>query len=75
MNKYTTLSAKITKEDREELRKLGINPTEIIRKAIHDEIKRARDNELMEKMKKVAPVLSKLKMDELVKDIREDRER
>ena len=75
MSKYTTLSAKITEEDREELRKLGINPTELIRKAIHDEIKKYRNNELMEKMKKIAPTLSKLKMDELVKDIREDRDR
>ncbi len=75
MNKYTTVSAKITEEDREELKRLGINPTEIIRKAIHNEIRIARNNELMEKMKKVAPILSKLKMDEVVKDIREDRER
>jgi len=67
MNKYTTVSAKITEEYREELKRLGINSTEIIR--------RARNNELIEKMKKMAPVLSKLKMDEVVKDIREDRER
>ena len=72
---YTTISAKISEEEREELKKLGLNPTVIIRKAVQDEIRKARNKDLIEKMKKVAPIISKLKLDEMVSDIREDRER
>ena len=75
MKRYTTISAKIPEEEREEIKKLGLNPTVIIRKAVQEEIKRARNNDLIEKMKKVAPIISKLNLDEIVLDIREDRER
>ncbi len=75
MKMYTTVSAKISEEEREELKKLGLNPTEIIRKAIRDEIRKAHNKALIEKMKSVMPVISKLNMDEIVSDIREDRER
>ncbi len=75
MKRYTTVSAKISEEEREELKKLGLNPTAIIRKAVQDEIRKARNKDLIEKMKKVAPIISKLKLDEMVSDIREDRER
>jgi antitoxin CcdA len=75
MKMYTTVSAKITEEEREELKKLGLNPTEIIRKAIRDEIRKANNKALIEKMKSLMPVISKLNIDEIVSDIREDRER
>ena len=75
MKRYTTISAKIPEEERDEIKKLGLNPTSIIRKAVQEEIRRARNKDLVEKMKKVAPVISKLNLDEIVSDIREDRER
>ena len=75
MKRYATISAKIPEEEREEIKKLGLNPTSIIRKAVQEEIRRARNKDLIEKMKKVAPIVSKLNLDEIVSDIREDRER
>ena len=75
MHKYTTISAKISEEEREEIKNLKLNPTEIIRKAVQEEIRRARNKELIEKMKKVRPIISKLNTEEIVSDIREDRER
>ncbi len=75
MKMYTTISAKIAEEERGELKKLGLNPTVIIRKAVQEEIRRARNKNLIKKMKRVAPIISKLKFDEIVSDIREDRER
>jgi hypothetical protein len=75
MKMYTTVSAKISEEEREELKKLGLNPTVIIRKAVQDEIRKARNKILIEKMKRVKPIISKLKLEEIVSDIREDRER
>ncbi len=75
MKTYTTISAKISEEEREELQRLGLNPTTIIRKAVQEEIRKVKTKNLIEKMKKVAPIISKLKIDEIVSDIREDRER
>ena len=75
MKMYTTVSAKISQEDREKLRKLGLNPTEIIRRAVQEEIRKASNKALIEKMKRMKPVISKLNLDEIVSDIREDRER
>jgi hypothetical protein len=75
MKLYTTVSAKISEEERAELKKLGLNPTLIIRKAVREEIKKAKNKTLIEKMKKVSPILSKLNLDEIVSDLREDRER
>lgn len=75
MKMYTTVSAKISEEEREELKKLGLNPTEIIRKAVQEEIRKARNKLLIEKMKRVTLIISKLKLDEIVSDIRDDRER
>ena len=72
---YTTISAKISEEEREELKKRGLNPTTIIRKAVQEEIRKGRSKDLIEKMKKVAPIISKLRLDEIVSDLMEDRER
>ena len=72
---YTTISAKIPAEEREEIKKYGLNPTVIIRKAVQEEIRRARNKELIEKMERVAPIISKLKLDEIVSDLRAERER
>jgi len=75
MKRYSTISAKISVEDREEIKKLKLNPTTIIRRAVREEIRRERNKELIEKMKDVRPIILKLKMDDIVSDIREDRER
>ncbi|EQB68352.1 MAG: hypothetical protein AMDU5_GPLC00013G0013 [Thermoplasmatales archaeon Gpl] len=75
MKGYTKVSAKISEEERDELKKLGLSPTVIIRRAVHEEIRRAKNKNLIEKMKKIAPIISKLKLDEVVSDIRENRER
>ena len=75
MKMYTTVSAKISEQEREELKRLGLNPTEIIRKAVQEEIRKANNKILIEKMKRVTPIISKLNMGEIVSDIREDRER
>ena len=75
MKMYTTISAKISEQEREELKRLGLNPTEIIRKTVQEEIRKANNKILIEKMKRVNPIISKLNMGEIVSDIREDRER
>ena len=75
MKKSATISAKISEEEREEIRKLKLNPTEIIKKAVQEEIQRARNEELIKRMKEVRPIILKLRLEDIVSDIREDRER
>jgi len=75
MKTYATVSAKVSKKERDELKKLGLKPTEIIRRAVQEEIRRAKNKKLMEKMRRVAPIIKKLNVDEIVSDIRKDRER
>jgi len=57
------------------LKKLGLKPTEIIRRAVREEIRKAKNKKMIEKMRRVAPIVKKLDVDEIVSDIREDRER
>jgi len=75
MKTYATVSAKVSKKERDELKKLGLKPTEVIRRAVQEEIRRAKNKELREKMRRIAPIVKKLNMDEIVSDIRKDRER
>ena len=75
MKKSATISAKISEEEREEIRKLKLNPTEIIKKAVQEEIQRARNEELIKRMKEVRPIILKIRLEDIVSDIREDRER
>jgi hypothetical protein len=75
MKTYATVSAKVSQRERDELKKLGLKPTEIIRRAVQEEIRRAKNKELMEKMRRIAPIVKKLNVDEIVSDIRKDRER
>jgi len=75
MKTYATVSAKVSQRERDELKKLGLKPTEIIRRAVQEEIRRAKNKELMKKMRRVAPIVKKLNVDEIVSDIRKDRQR
>ena len=75
MKTYATISAKVSKKEKDELKKLGLKPTEIIRRAVQEEIRKAKNKKLMEKMRRIAPIVKKLNVDEIVSDIREDRER
>lgn len=74
MSKYITVSTKIPKELREKMTKLGIKPSKILRKAIEEEIKKREIQKLKEKIEALKPVLDKIKIEEIVKSIREDRE-
>jgi hypothetical protein len=73
MGKNVTVSTKIPKELKEKMTKLGIKPSKILRKAI-EEIKKRKIQKLKEKIEALKPVLDKIKTEEIVKSIREDRE-
>jgi antitoxin CcdA len=74
LGRYVTVSAKVRREIVEEARRLGINVSELIRKALEDEVQRRKLELLEEKLRKHKHVLEKLDIDKIVELIREDRE-
>lgn len=57
------------------MKELKIKPSKLLRKAIEDEIRRREAEKLKEEIEKLKPVLDKVSMEEVVKNIREDRMR
>jgi hypothetical protein len=57
------------------MKELKIKPSKLLRKAIEDEIKRREAEKLKEEIEKLKPILDKVSMEEVVKNIREDRMR
>ena len=74
MGRYVTVSAKVRRELVEEARELNINISEVMRKALVEEVRRRRLLRLEERLKKKRNILAKIDIDEIVRLIREDRE-
>jgi len=75
LSKYVTVSVKIPRKLKEKLEKYGIKPSELLRKAIMEELRR-REIENLEKMREeLNEVIAKFSKNFIVKSIREDREK
>jgi len=72
---YTTVSAKIPREIKKKLDEFGIRPSEVIRRAIYEEIKEAELRRLKKEAESVKPIIAKITSEVVIKSIREDRER
>ncbi len=72
---YTTVSAKIPIEIKHKIEEYGIKPSEVIRKAIQNEIKRLEIMNLEKESELLKPIIKKIKSEQVAKSIREDRER
>ncbi|MEM2122900.1 MAG: hypothetical protein QXE79_04605 [Candidatus Bathyarchaeia archaeon] len=72
LGRYVTVSAKVPKELREAMRTLKLKPSEVIRKAIEDEVKRRRLEGLLKDLEGMRGLLTK--PEETVKLIREMRD-
>jgi len=75
MGKSVTVSTKIPKELKEKIKELKIKPSRLLRKALEDEIRRREAEKLAEEIDKLKPTLDKVSVEEIVKSIREDRDR
>lgn len=75
MQENTTISVRVPRPLRIRMRKLGIKPTGMVLKAIEEEINRRTILELKKEIAKHKKALSKIPMEEVVRGIREDRER
>ena len=71
---YVTVSAKIDKELREKLRDLSIKPSEVIRRALREEVERRMEEELRMKVKAASKVISKVGTENWTRSIRETRD-
>ena len=74
MQKCATVSTKIPKQLKEKIQKFKIKPSQILRKALEDEVKKREIEELKAEIDKLKPILEKISTEEIVKGIREDRD-
>jgi antitoxin CcdA len=74
MGKYETISVKIPSELKELMKQLGIKPSEVLRKAIEDEIRKRQVQKIKEEICEIKEALDKIPAGAVVGSIREDRE-
>jgi len=74
MGRYVTVSTKVRKELRDEAKKLGINISEVLRRALEEEIKRRKIKLLKKKLENLKNALDKIDINRVVNHIREDRD-
>ena len=74
MGKYVTISTKVRRELKEEAERLGIKVSEVLRRALEEEVRRRKLEELRKKLDELDDVLEKIDINRIVEAIREDRE-
>lgn len=74
MSDYITVSTKVRRRLKEEAERLGVRISEVLRRALEEEVKRRKLEELEKKLGEVGEALDKIDIDRVVKSIREDRE-
>jgi len=74
MGDYITVSTKVRRELKEEAERLGVKISEVLRRALEEEVRRRKLEELEEKLSEVGETLDRIDIDRVVKSIREDRE-
>ncbi|MDT7902187.1 MAG: CopG family transcriptional regulator [Acidianus sp.] len=74
MGKSVVISVRIPEELKEELEKYNIDEAEVIRRALVNEVKKAKAKELEKEAKEIKEVLSKIPIEDVIKEIREDRD-
>ncbi len=74
MGRYVTVSTKVRRELKEEAERLGIKISEVLRRALEEEVRRRKLEELRKKLDELDDVLEKIDINRIVEAIREDRE-
>ncbi len=74
MSSYITVSAKIRRTLYEKIRKYGINVSEVIRRALQEEVARREEEELRRMLEEAGKILGKVPEKRLVEHIRSSRE-
>jgi len=74
LRKYVTISVKVPIEVKEKLEKYGIKPSELLKRAIYEELRRREAEELEREVSELKDLLNKFSSEFVVRSIREDRE-
>lgn len=74
MGKYVTVSARIRRELKEEMEKLGIKPSEVIKRAIEESVRRRKLEILEERLRSLSEKLSGISEEDWASAVRETRE-
>lgn len=69
-----TVSTKIPNELKDKMKRLGIKTSEVLRRAIEQEVRKKEVERVKEAIEELKPVLNKVPMEEIVRSIRQDRE-
>jgi len=72
---YKMVSAKIPREHKKKIKEYGINVSKVIRKAIEEEIRKIETLKIKKKIEENKKLIKKVKLEDVVALIREDRER
>jgi len=73
--RYVTVSAKVPSELRERMRELGIRASQLLRRAIEEEVRRREIDRIKASIQELKPALERVTVEEAVRSIRQDRER
>ena len=74
MARYVTVSVKVPREVRDELRRYGVNVGEIVRQALLRALREARLRALKKELARLSPVLERITVDRILESVREDHE-
>jgi len=74
MGDYVTVSTKVRRSVKEEAERLGVKISKVLRRALEEEVRRRKLEELEKKLGEVGEALDRIDIDRVVKSIREDRE-
>ena len=73
MKKDVTVVVRVSREVKEDIRRYGIEVSKVVRKALEEEIKRRKLEELKNAAGRLGDLLAKISDEEIVKSIRETR--
>jgi len=71
---YVTVSARIRRELYEKLKRYGIVVSDVIRRALEEEVRRREEEEIASMLDKAQEILARIPSEELVEAIRASRE-
>jgi len=69
-----TVSVKVSPELKEKMKKLGIKASDLLRAAIEEEVRLREVEKVKAEIQELKPVLGRIPMEDVIKNIREDRE-
>jgi len=70
-----TITVRVPRKLKEELKKRGVNISAVVRKALENELEKIREKELRKAARKLGEFLEKIGEEEILASIKEDRGR